>query len=121
MDRQIEREGETERDVGNVGHFGLGLFRPYILTMDISFRPRKMPKVDISAITIICGLGCVHAKMCEAFLGNTCLNNHIHVCYISPKFLSVIKLHVFTSRDENSVSPDQLGSWLIWICSVLKK
>ena len=35
--------------------------------------------------------------------------------------LSVIKLHVFTSRDENSVDPDQVGSWLIWICSVLKK
>ena len=40
---------------------------------------------------------------------------------ISNKFLSVIKLHVFTSRDENIVDPDQVGSWLIWICSVLKK
>ena len=40
---------------------------------------------------------------------------------ISPKFLSAIKLHVFTSRDENRVDPDQVGSWLIWICSVLKK
>ena len=30
-------------------------------------------------------------------------------------------MHVFTSRDENSVDPDQVGSWLIWICSVLKK
>ena len=37
------------------------------------------------------------------------------------KFLSVIKLHIFTSRDESSVGPDQVGSWLIWIYSVLKK
>ena len=49
------------------------------------------------------------------------MNNYIHVYYISPKFLSVIKLHVITSRDENSVDPDQVGSCLIWICSVLKK
>ena len=35
--------------------------------------------------------------------------------------LSVIKLHAFTSRDEKCVGPDQVGSWLIWICSVLKK
>ena len=54
------------------------------------------------------------------FLGHNCLNN-IPVYYISPKFLSVIKLHVFTNRDENSVDPDQVGSWMIWICSVLKK
>ena len=60
-------------------------------------------------------------KCVKHFFGNNCLNNHIHVCYINPKFSSVIKLHVFTSRDENSVSPNQLGSWLIWICSVLKK
>ena len=35
--------------------------------------------------------------------------------------LSVIKLHAFTSRDEKCVGLDQVGSWLIWICSVLKK
>ena len=41
--------------------------------------------------------------------------------YISPKFLSINKMHVITSGDENSVGPYQLGSWLIWTCSVLKK
>ena len=55
------------------------------------------------------------------FVGHNCLNNHIHVYYMSLKFLSAIKLHVFTSRDENSVGLDQVGSWLIWNCSVLKK
>ena len=63
---------------------------------------------------------CMH-KCVMHFLGHNCLNNHVHVYYISPKFLSVIKLDVFTNRDENSVGPDQLGSWLIWICSVLKE
>ena len=39
-----------------------------------------------------------------------------------PNFYQLLyKLHVFTNRDENSVGPDQVGSWLIWICSVLKK
>ena len=38
-----------------------------------------------------------------------------------PQILSAFKLHVFTSRDENSVGPDQVGSWLIWIYSLLKK
>ena len=62
----------------------------------------------------------MHKSVMHLLVRN-CLNNHIHVYYISPNFLSVIKLHVFTSRDENSVGPDQVGSWLIWICSVLKK
>ena len=67
------------------------------------------------------GLGvCMH-KCVMHFLGHNCLNNHIHVTIFLPNFLSVIKLHVFTSRDENSVGPDQVGSWLIRICSVLKK
>ena len=52
-------------------------------------------------------------------LGNTCLNNLIY--HISPKMLLVLKVHVFTSRDEKCVGPDQVGSWLIWICCVLKK
>ena len=52
-------------------------------------------------------------------LGNTCLNNLIY--HISPKILLVLKEHVFTSRDENCVGPDQVGSWLIRICCVLKK
>ena len=30
-------------------------------------------------------------------------------------------MHVLTSGDEKSVGADQLGSWLIWICSVLKE
>ena len=83
------------------------------------------------------------------FLRYNCLNNHIHVhvYYISLKILSVIKPHVFTSRDprlhmtlavggtlntntttttttsrdENSVGPDQLGSWLIGSYSVIMK
>ena len=80
-----------------------------------------MPKVDVSAITINCGLGvCLHQCVMH-FLGHNCLNNLIHVYYIAPKILSVIKLHVFTSRDENSVGPDQVGSLLIWISSALKK
>ena len=41
------------------GHFGLGRFGPDISATE--FRPRKMPKVDVSAITIICGLWCVLA------------------------------------------------------------
>ena len=42
------------------------------------------------------------------FLGNTCLNNLIY--HISPKIVLVLKVHVFTSRDENSVGPDQVGA-----------
>ena len=55
------------------------------------------------------------------FLGliNNRMNNFMY--YVSPKFLSINKLHVIKSGDEKSVGPDQLGSWLIWICSVLKK
>ena len=59
---------------------------------------------------------CMH-KCVMHFLGKILYTIH----RISPKFLSVIKLHVFTSRDENSMDPDRVGSWLIWICCVLKK
>ena len=41
------------------GHFGHGHFGPDISATDV--RPRKMPKADVSAIIINCGLGCVHA------------------------------------------------------------
>ena len=41
--------------------------------------------------------------------------------YISPKFLSINKMHLITSGDENSLDPDQLGSCLIWICSEEEK
>ena len=61
------------------------------------------------------GWGLSMHKCVMHFLGHNCLNNHIHVSYISPKFLAVIKLHVFTSRNENSEGPDQVGSWLICI------
>ena len=57
-----------------------------ISASDIStwtFRPLKMPKVDVSAIAINCGLGvCMH-KCVMHFSGNNCLNNLIY--YISPK------------------------------------
>ena len=55
-------------------------------------------------------------KFVMHFLGLTDnrLNNLMYC--VSPKLLSVIKMLVFISKDENSVGPDQLGS-----CSVLKK
>ena len=52
-------------------------------------------------------------------LTNNRMNNLMY--YLPPSFLSVNKMHVLKSRDENSVGPDKLGSGLIWICNVLKK
>ena len=56
----IDGSKHIVQNVGHFGHghFGLGLsawtFRPR------TFRPLKMPKVDVSAKTINCWLGCVH-------------------------------------------------------------
>ena len=49
-----------------------------------------MPKVDVLAININYGLGvCMHKRVMH-FLGHNCLNNHIHVYYISPKFYQLL-------------------------------
>ena len=62
---------------------------------------------------------CMH-KCVMHFLGNNFLNNHSYVYYISPNFYQLLNC-MYLCRDENSVDPDQIGSLLIWICSVLKK
>ena len=92
----------------NVGHFGLGCFDPYISATKKKQRGRFGHNYKLWV-----GVRLVH------ILGNTCLSNLIY--HISPKMLLVLKVHVFTSRDENCVGPDQVGSWLIWICCVLNK
>ena len=93
------------------GHFGHG-----------RFGHGKCQRWTFRSKPYIVGWGvCMH-KCVIHLLGNNWLNNLIYTIHcISPKFLSVIKLHVSTSRDENRVDPDQVGSWMILICSVLKK
>ena len=41
------------------------------------------------------------------FLGLTNNRTNTLMYYISPKFLSINKMYVITSGDENSVGPDQ--------------
>ena len=67
--------------------------------------------MDVSAITITCELGCVCVCMYKCvmhFLGLTNNRPNNPMYYLSHTFLSVNKMHVFTSRDESSVVPDQL-------------
>ena len=62
---------------------------------------------------------CMH-KLVMHFLGKKFDRIILYTIHFISPFLLVIKLpklHVFTNTDENSVGPDQVGSW---VCNVFK-